>query len=214
MTPVPGTTRDLLHETINIDGLPVNLVDTAGLRESSDPVERIGIERAQRAAGEADLLLEVIDIATPGDADASQPHPEAGREPLPAGDSPVRIRVYNKIDLVGRPADVVEQDHAVRVYVSAKSGDGVDALRRTISERIGWSRSTESHFIARRRHLEALAGAHSALEAAGGALAARLGMEIVAEELRIAQEALGLITGRVTTEDLLGEIFSTFCIGK
>jgi tRNA modification GTPase len=191
VTPQPGTTRDALREPIQIDGVPLVVVDTAGLRETSDEVERLGVERTRHELARADLVLEVIDAT--------------GEEALlaPGAD---RIAVYNKVDL--RPGFVPP---AGAVAVSAKTGEGMDRLRRAILTAAGWSSTGESTFLARERHLRALDLARTHL-AAAASLPAR--PELFAEELRLAQEALAAITGEFTADDLLGEIFARFCIGK
>jgi tRNA modification GTPase len=201
VTPVAGTTRDLVREDIRIEGVPLHVVDTAGLRESTDEVERIGIERAWQEIRRADVVLAVLD-ARGSDEEGILSGFESA---LPAGAT--RIRVVNKIDLAGVPA--ARTAHEVRL--SAITGEGMDLLRAALLEAAGWGRSGESVFLARERHLRALgrARAHLAAAAAQGAR-----WELFAEDLRLAQQALAEITGEVTTEDLLGEIFSRFCIGK
>jgi tRNA modification GTPase len=194
VTPVPGTTRDTLREPVQIDGVPLVLVDTAGLRASTDLVERLGIERTQRELERADLVLAVYD--------ATQGRDELERLPRAAA----RIEVYNKLDLV--PGFVPPSG---ALAVSAESGEGLDRLRRAILEAAGWSSSGEPVFLARERHLRALEKARGHLDAA--AKEARR-WEFFAEELRLAHRALGTITGEFTADDLLGEIFARFCIGK
>ncbi len=193
---MPGTTRDALREAIQIEGVPVVVVDTAGLRESQDEVEQLGMERTRQEMARADVLLVIL---------------EAGRLEEPQGPLPeaaMRLTVVNKIDLVsGAPAG----RHGREIHVSAKTGAGIDALRGAILESAGWTSHGETVFLARERHLRALATARAHLEAAA-AQAAR--WELFAEELRLAQDALGVITGRVSADDLLGEIFSRFCVGK
>jgi tRNA modification GTPase len=194
VTPVAGTTRDALREPIQIEGVPLVLVDTAGLRSSTDIVERIGIERTRRELERADAVIAVFEV--PG-----------GREEienLPAG-IPV-IEVYNKIDLA--PGFAVP---AWALAVSAKTGQGIEQLRRTILQAAGWSSTGEPVFLARERHLRALEQARGHLDAA--ARESRR-WEFFAEELRLAHAALGSITGEFSTDDLLGEIFARFCIGK
>jgi len=194
VTPVPGTTRDALREAIQIAGVPLIVVDTAGLREATDLVERLGVERTQHELARADLVLLIHE--------AGEPHvrldglPEAAQE----------IDVYNKIDLA---PDFIAPPGAVAV--SAKTGQGLDDLRTAILEAAGWSSTGESVFLARERHLHALEVAKRHLEAAGSQLPR---WEFFAEELRLAQVALGSITGEFTADDLLGQIFSRFCIGK
>jgi tRNA modification GTPase len=198
VTPIPGTTRDALREAIRIDGVPLILVDTAGLRPSRDEVERLGIERTLKEVGEADLVLAVFDAAA-GDFELPTEPPAAA----------ARIDVYNKIDLV--PGFAPPWGANPAVAVSAKTGAGMDALRRAILEAAGWKSHAESVFLARERHLRALRAADAYL-AAAAAHAQQL--ELFAEELRLAQQALAGITGEYTPDDLLGEIFSRFCIGK
>lgn len=198
VTPVPGTTRDALRETILIEGVPLNLVDTAGLRESRDEVERLGVERARRELARADLVLAVHDC-TAG----------AGAPSLEAPPAAARIDVYNKIDLAPGFAPPAGPHPAVRV--SAKTGAGIGALRHAILQAAGWRSHGESVFLARERQLRALQAAARHLEHA-----AERGrqMELFAEELRLAHRELAAITGEFTAEELLGEIFSRFCIGK
>jgi tRNA modification GTPase len=193
VTPVPGTTRDALREPVQIEGIPLLLVDTAGLRVASDVVERLGVERTQRELERADVVIAVFEATRGKDL----------LENLPQG-VPV-IEVYNKLDLVSGfvpPAGALA--------ASAKTGQGLGALRTAILRAAGWSSSGEPVFLARERHLRALARAREHLEAAAG----ERRWELFAEELRLAHVALGTITGEFTPEDLLGEIFSRFCIGK
>ena len=196
VTAVPGTTRDALRESIQIEGVPIVIVDTAGLRESADEVERIGMARARSELEGADVVLEVLE--------AGRREPPAG--PLPAAAS--RLTVINKIDLV---AGAVAGRQGDAIHVSAKTGAGLDALRQGLLEAAGWSTRGESVFLARERHLRALDVARRHLEAAAAQGAQ---WEFFAEELRLAQEALGAISGRISADELLGEIFSRFCVGK
>ena len=196
VTPVPGTTRDALRESIQIEGVPMVVVDTAGLRESADEVERIGMARARNELERADVVLEVLD--------AGRMEPPAG--PLPAAAS--RLVVINKIDLAAGAAAGRQGD---TIRVSAKTGAGLDALRQALLEAAGWRTRGESVFLARERHLRALETARRHLEAAAAQGAQ---WEFFAEELRLAQEALGAISGRISADELLGEIFSRFCVGK
>ena len=196
VTAIPGTTRDALREAIQIDGVPIVVVDTAGLRESRDEVERLGIERTRQEMKRADVVLVIL---------------EAGRMDAPKGELPAagtRITVVNKIDLID---GTVPGRRGGQVHVSAKTGAGLDALRQAILEAAGWRSHSESVFLARERHLRALARAKGHLAAA---TAQEAQWEFFAEELRLAQEALGEISGRVSADDLLGEIFARFCIGK
>lgn len=204
VTEVPGTTRDAVREQIDIDGVPVHIIDTAGLRETTDAVELIGISRTWAMIEKADLALLV--------SDASQGSDEANRtiiDRLPAGLA--RIRVINKIDLTPHPSARERVGTEEHIRVSAKTGAGLDLLKQAIWNQAGWHPSGEGVFTARTRHIEALQAAQSHLTAAAG-VTDRL--ELYAEELRLAHEALGGITGEYTPDDLLGEIFSKFCIGK
>jgi tRNA modification GTPase len=206
VTPLPGTTRDVLRERVQLDGIPLHLIDTAGLRAASDPVEAEGIRRAQREIQRADHCLYVVD-ASAGDALQQA----AQRIDLPPG-VPVTV-VYNKIDLRSPPAP----GGAVTVpciAVSAASGEGIDALRDHLKAIAGASAGSEGALSARRRHLDALARARAQVEAAAAALATTGAVELFAEDLRLAQRALGEITGEFTSDDLLGTIFASFCIGK
>ncbi len=211
VTAVPGTTRDALRSTIQIEGIPLHIIDTAGLRETDDEVERIGIERTWREIGRADVVLLLADARSGiGDADRVI----LGRLPatLP------RITVYNKIDLAGRPAERHDEHDAhgdaVAISLSARDGSGIDLLRAELLRVAGWH-PAEDVFIARERHLRALAAAREHIGAARAVVTGSLpALELFAEELRLAQQALGEITGEFTADDLLGAIFSRFCIGK
>ncbi|MCC5813078.1 MAG: tRNA uridine-5-carboxymethylaminomethyl(34) synthesis GTPase MnmE [Ectothiorhodospiraceae bacterium] len=205
VTEIAGTTRDTLRERIQIDGMPLHVIDTAGLRESADVVEQEGIRRAWRAIAEADRLLLVVD-------DREGPGP-LERQVLAerSADTPVTI-IRNKVDLSGgKPGEDSEGPEAV-IRLSAKTGAGLDLLREHLKACMGYH-AGEGSFTARRRHLDALDRADAALQLAAGQLAVGAG-ELMAEELRQAQQALAEITGEFTSEDLLGAIFSTFCIGK
>jgi len=202
VTEIAGTTRDVLRETIDIDGLSVELVDTAGLRDNPDVVEREGIRRAHEALSRADAALWVRDTT-----DASDLPPPA----LP-DDAPTVV-VWNKIDICPPPGkyDVADTDS---VAVSAKTGEGLDALRNVIRRLAGYRNLGEGAFTARQRHVDALAEAARHFEAGRTALEQEQAGELLAEELRLAQRALGRITGEVSSDELLGKIFSEFCIGK
>jgi tRNA modification GTPase len=199
----PGTTRDVVDTTIDVAGIAIQLTDTAGLRESTDYVEEEGVRRATQAIEQADLVLFVIDDSEP---QTSQNHASM------APDADRMLRVYNKCDLSGRASGVVEDEGAGSVAVSAKTGVGIDVLERTIQQMLGYTGMGDVPLMARRRHIEALLAAQTHLQAAEQQVG--LAHELLAEELRLAQRALGAITGQVTTEDLLGQIFSKFCIGK
>ncbi|PIE01392.1 MAG: tRNA uridine-5-carboxymethylaminomethyl(34) synthesis GTPase MnmE [Thiothrix nivea] len=204
VTDVAGTTRDVLRERIDLDGMPLHVVDTAGLRDSDDPVEKIGIERAWQEIDKADLVLLLTDDS---DTEATGSNAELLAR-IPAAIP--RLTVHNKIDLSGKAAG----KHGEHVYISAKQGRGIDELRAELKNCMGYRGEAEDTFIARRRHLQALEQANKAVERAEQQLLVFNAGELMAEELRIAQDALGQITGRFTPDDLLGEIFSSFCIGK
>jgi tRNA modification GTPase len=211
VTAVPGTTRDALRSTIQIEGIPLHVIDTAGLRETDDEVERIGIERTWREIGRADVVLLLADART-GISEADR----AILDRLPA--NLPRITVYNKIDLPGRAPERHEEHDAhgdaVAISLSAKAGTGIDLLRDELLRVAGWQ-PAEDVFIARERHLRALAAAQERVVAARAIVSGPVpALELFAEELRLAQHALGEITGKFTADDLLGAIFSRFCIGK
>jgi tRNA modification GTPase len=203
VTELAGTTRDVLREQINIDGLAVELVDTAGLRDDPDRIEEEGIRRARKAMARADAVLWI--------QDATDPVPGHIAEPVPDG-VPVTI-VRNKIDLSGERPGRVDGEKPV-VMLSARTGEGLDLLRERIRELAGFRDLGEGAFTARRRHLEALCDAQGHFDAGRAALRDARAGELLAEELRLAQQALATITGEVTADDLLGRIFSEFCIGK
>lgn len=202
VTEIPGTTRDAIRQTINLDGVPVHVVDTAGLRDSTDPVERIGIARTWKAIELADLAILVID-ATKGETDAD-------RMILSLLPAKLRcLRVFNKCDLANLPAGSATDGSSVTL--SAKTGVGIDELVKALAAGIGWQGASEGIFMARERHLAALRSAHAAIIRAQAEVNRQ---ELFAEELRLGHEALMTITGEVSADDLLGEIFSRFCIGK
>ncbi len=203
VTEIAGTTRDALRETIQIEGIPLHIIDTAGLRETADQVERIGIERTWREIDRADVILRLVDAGCDGATgqDIDLRLPEAAE----------RITVLNKIDLLGLAAERSIVDGRVCLQVSARSGEGVELVRQELLRIAGWHAHGEDVILARERHLVALRQALAHAEEAGRQLAA---LELFAEELRLAQEQLGEITGEFTADDLLGVIFSRFCIGK
>ena len=203
VTGFAGTTRDVLRERIDLEGLAVELVDTAGLREDPDLVEAEGIRRARAALARADAVLWLQDAAEPG--------PAAVGEPMPEG-TPVTI-VRTKIDQTGEPPGVAGGDPPV-IRISVRTGAGVDALKARLLELAGHRGPGEGAFTARRRHVEALEAAARHFEAGRAALAAERAGELLAEELRLARQSLGEITGGATADELLGRIFAEFCIGK
>jgi tRNA modification GTPase len=216
VTPVPGTTRDVVSETIQIEGVPLHVIDTAGLRESEDHVERIGIERAWGQIEAADAVLFLHDLTRASapeyrDADASIARGLADK--LPTG-VPV-IDVWNKVDAVAATDAAAHVPEHEEVTLSAKTGAGLDALRRKLLEVAGWQSAPEGVYIARERHVQALRRVATHLEGAMAQIESPApALELLAEELRLAQNALSEITGEFTSDDLLGVIFSSFCIGK
>lgn len=207
VTDIPGTTRDLVHADLTLDGLPIRIVDTAGLRDSHDPVEQEGVRRAYREAAQADLVLLVEDDRDP-----------AG-EPAVAGLSAAGvavdrlIRVRNKADLSGAATGAVRQDDVTVLRVSALTGAGIDALVRQIESQVGYS-AEAGGFTARQRHIRALQDGQAALARAAALLEEDAPPELAAEELRAVHAALGGIVGSLSADELLGEIFASFCIGK
>jgi tRNA modification GTPase len=204
VTEIPGTTRDAVRQSVQVEGVPMNIIDTAGLRDTSDTVERLGIARTWDAIEKADVLLLVVDARS-----GVTREDRAIVDRLPR--SLARIVVFNKIDLSGEPPAAEERDGERRIRLSAKTGEGMGQLRAAVLSLAGWQSSGEDVFMARERHVSALERAAAALERASAA-AARI--ELFAEELRLAQRELDAITGEITADDLLGEIFSRFCIGK
>ena len=205
VTEVAGTTRDALRETVQIEGIPLHIIDTAGLRETEDAVERIGIERTWREIERADVILRLVDARVGASASAT----EAIDARLPQAVE--RIIIANKIDLVGLEAGRVEENGVVRLQVSAKKGAGMELVRAELLRVAGWQAHGEDLILARERHLQALRAALAHIGTAAGQSAA---LELFAEELRLAQDVLGEITGEFSADDLLGVIFSRFCIGK
>ncbi|MGE4073623.1 MAG: tRNA uridine-5-carboxymethylaminomethyl(34) synthesis GTPase MnmE [Lysobacterales bacterium] len=242
VTAIPGTTRDVLHEALNVDGLPITVVDTAGLRHTEDEVEREGIHRAGREAHRADLVLWVVEANSRdsglgtrdsgeqkrdsglGTRDSGKQEPGSGA----AGHAPGRaeleslglaagiatLTVHNKIDLGAEPARLERRADGVHLWLSARHGEGLDLLRRALLEHAGLGEGSSGDFSARLRHVDALERCQAQLAAARQhALDSGQG-ELAAEDLRLAHEALGEIVGRFRSDDLLGAIFSSFCIGK
>jgi len=210
VTDIPGTTRDVLRERIDIEGIPVHLADTAGIRDTEDAIEAEGVRRALRAVAEADLVL-VVEDAT-GEAQAAR----ALAARLPEG--PPRLRVVNKVDLLSAAERRPYADQPGCLLISARSGEGLDALRRSVRDLVGagpGDRATVGgEFSARQRHVDALRRAAAHIDAGAAIMASTRAGELLAEELRLAQQQLGEITGEMASDDLLGQIFSSFCIGK
>ncbi|WP_039916131.1 tRNA uridine-5-carboxymethylaminomethyl(34) synthesis GTPase MnmE [Cellvibrio mixtus] len=212
VTSIEGTTRDVLREHIHIDGMPLHIIDTAGLRESPDEVEQIGIQRAWQEIQQADRVLLLIDSRQ---TTFNDPH-DIWPEFVDQLQDPTKVTlVRNKIDLSGEQAGL-SQSHAGTTYIgiSAATGEGVDELKQHLKSIMGFSDNSESGFTARRRHLDALERAQSFLYSGKAQLQGYAAGELLAEDLRQAQNALGEITGEFTPDDLLGRIFSSFCIGK
>ena len=203
VTPVAGTTRDVVRSTLQVEGIPLHVIDTAGLRDTEDEVEKIGIERTWREIERADVVVLLVDART-GAGDAER----AILEQLPA--SLARITVYNKVDLAGRVAERHDESDGIAISLSAKHGDGIELLRNELLRIAGWH-PAEDVFIARERHLRALTETREHIATAQAQLPQ---LELFAEELRLAQLALSSITGEFSADDLLGEIFGRFCIGK
>jgi tRNA modification GTPase len=207
VTDIAGTTRDVLHEQLSIDGLPLTLVDTAGLRETADPIEAEGVRRAKAEIEHADHVLLVVDDTSGLGCDEQALLAEIGNR------CPVTV-VANKIDLSGAPAGLRRGRDYEHIGVSATTGAGFDALAAHLKQAAGMNEDATPAFVARRRHLDALSRADAALEIGHERLVVDAAGELLAEELRTAQNALGEITGAFTSDDLLGAIFSSFCIGK
>jgi tRNA modification GTPase len=211
VTAHPGTTRDRIERSIDIGGLALNVIDTAGLRTPADEIESLGIDRTLDAVGEADIVLELVDATGAAERYSRSVLTPDWRQRI--GPHATRLLVVNKVDLSGDAPGLRDG----RLYVSAKTCAGLDSLRAELLHRAGWEQapSDEGVYLARARHLDAIARTQSHLQEAAAHLhSAALRPELAAEELRLAGLALGEITGQVTADDILGEIFSRFCIGK
>jgi tRNA modification GTPase len=205
VSPTPGTTRDTVELIIQLDGLPVHLVDTAGLRSTEEEIEQEGIRRARRAVASADIAVLVLEDG--GTADV-QTH----LADIPRGVKPVVL--WNKIDLSGRPPGARPEADPPAFSVSVMTGEGLDALRHHLKSAMGYQSAGEAPYIARRRHLDAIAAARGHFDQALAAMRDGRSGELIAEDLRLAQQHLGEITGEFTADDLLGRICADFCIGK
>jgi tRNA modification GTPase len=203
VTDIAGTTRDVLREHIQLDGMPLHIIDTAGLHNSDNPVEQEGIRRAHLELAKADHILWLHDVRQPDDALLSV---------LPE-DVPL-TQVYNKIDTLGLTPKKVTDEHGTQLYVSVKTGAGLALLIAHLKESVGFNNTADTVFLARRRHLEALSAGQLCVNNALQQLQNYQAGELVAEELRLAQHALAEITGAVNSDELLGKIFASFCIGK
>lgn len=206
VTDIAGTTRDAVRETIQIEGIPLHIIDTAGLRDTEDSLEKLGIERSWREIERADVILQLVDARS---GLASEDIQIAARLPVSSGLP--RIVVHNKCDLAGLAAGRREECGQVHLFLSALTGAGIALLHDELLRIAGWQAHGEDVILARERHLRALAVAGLHLDRATAELERS---ELCAEELRLAQDALGTITGEFSADDLLGEIFSRFCIGK
>ena len=211
VTDIAGTTRDVLREHIHIDGMPLHIIDTAGLREASDEVERIGIARAWEEIAQADQVLLMID-STEQKVDDFKAEWAEFLAKLPPN-MPVTV-IRNKVDLSGEPEGLEQLENFTLIRLSAQTKVGVDLLREHLKKSMGYQSSTEGGFLARRRHLQALEEAAEHLARGHVQLTQFFAGELLAEELRMVQNALSEITGQFTSDDLLGNIFSSFCIGK
>ncbi|MBY8271313.1 tRNA uridine-5-carboxymethylaminomethyl(34) synthesis GTPase MnmE [Vibrio fluvialis] len=211
VTDIAGTTRDVLREHIHIDGMPLHIIDTAGLRDASDEVEKIGIERAWEEIAQADRVLFMVDGTTTDATDPQDIWPDfVDRLPDSMGMTVIR----NKVDQTGETLGICHVNQPPLIRLSAKTGEGVDALRSHLKECMGFAGNQEGGFMARRRHLDALERAAEHLDIGQQQLEGYMAGEILAEELRLAQQHLNEITGEFSSDDLLGRIFSSFCIGK
>lgn len=208
VTPIAGTTRDQLQQTIHIEGIPLHIIDTAGLRETDDAVERIGVARSWQTIANADVILHLYDVyEEQTNCALAQKIAEHVRPGIPL------LRLINKIDLALNDTTLPTPEAENCLRISAKTGQGIDTLRHHLLNIAGWQAAQEGIFLARERHLQALQQANAHLLQAQNFLAVT-SFELLAEELRLAQENLSHITGIFTSDDLLGEIFNRFCIGK
>ncbi|MBN3574867.1 tRNA uridine-5-carboxymethylaminomethyl(34) synthesis GTPase MnmE [Vibrio neptunius] len=211
VTDIAGTTRDVLREHIHIDGMPLHIIDTAGLRDASDEVEKIGIERAWEEIEQADRVLFMVDGTTTDATDPKEIWPDfVDRLPSNIGMTVIR----NKVDQTDETLGICHVNDPTLIRLSARTGQGVESLRTHLKECMGFAGGHEGGFMARRRHLEALEKAAQHLDIGQQQLEGYMAGEILAEELRIAQQHLNEITGEFSSDDLLGRIFSSFCIGK
>ncbi|MBS3964295.1 MAG: tRNA uridine-5-carboxymethylaminomethyl(34) synthesis GTPase MnmE [Methylomonas sp.] len=205
VTDIAGTTRDVLRERIQIDGMPLHIIDTAGLRNSDNIVEQEGIRRAHLEIEKADKILLLLDSTAQTETD-------------PVDDTLIDsnraiTRIFNKIDISGVPPQILETPQGTSIYLSAKTGAGLDLLQQHLKQSVGFGETQENTFVARRRHITALENALASVNQAANQMQHHA-HELVAEELKLAQNSLGTITGEFSTDDLLGEIFGSFCIGK
>ncbi|MEE2684264.1 MAG: tRNA uridine-5-carboxymethylaminomethyl(34) synthesis GTPase MnmE [Pseudomonadota bacterium] len=206
VTDIPGTTRDTLKEKITIDGLAINVTDTAGIRETTDPVEQEGISRAGQAIEASDCLIWVCDISSDIDQNI--------KDAKQLAEGKKTILVLNKIDLINKPAKLFELDNLTVVQLSVLTGEGMGVFLKQLISISGYSPNSGGTFSARSRHIESLEKSKGILSAAMHNFKEKKALELAAEDLRMVQRALSEITGELTSDDLLGEIFASFCIGK
>ena len=211
VTDIEGTTRDLLREQIDIDGMPLHIIDTAGLRDAPDQVEQIGINRAWEEIRKADRILVMVDARTSESTDPHELIPELSEH---LDDFRHITLIRNKIDLVNEAASLEEIDGLTQIRLSARENIGVELLQQHLKTVMGYQGSGEGAFMARRRHLDALEQATEVLNTGLWQLESNGAGELLAEDLRLAQQLLGEITGQISADDLLGKIFGSFCIGK
>jgi len=211
VTDIAGTTRDVLSEQINIDGLPLHIIDTAGLREAKDKVEQIGIERAAKEIEQADRVLLIVDANEHDVADAKN---EIKKYINPKIQLPPVTLIRNKADLIGESASITDNDFETIITLSASEKTGINLLKKHLKDVVGFKASESGAFMARRRHIDALKRAQEHLNIGYIQLTEMSAGEILAEELKLTQSCLNEITGEFTSDDLLGQIFSSFCIGK
>jgi len=206
VTDIAGTTRDVLKEYIQLDGLPLHIIDTAGIHESENLIEKEGIRRAHHEIKQADKVLIIHDVRDKKGLDdfTAQLDIRADKQ----------VVIFNKIDLINEPAKVLSHDRGDQIFLSIKTGEGLDLLKDYLKKSVGYNENQEAVFIARQRHVNALSEALTAIRTGLMQLQEHQAAEIVAEELRLAQNHLGEITGKISSDDLLGKIFSSFCIGK
>lgn len=211
VTDIAGTTRDVLREHIHIDGMPLHIIDTAGLREATDEVEKIGVERAWQEIEQADHILFMVDSTTTQATEPKQIWPEFMAR-LPKS-LPITV-IRNKVDITDEPIAITKVGNYSLIRLSAYRKEGIDLLRQHLKESIGFNHHIEGGFLARRRHIQALNIAAEHLQQGYQQLVVAHSGELLAEELRLTQQALSEITGEFSSDDLLGRIFSSFCIGK
>ncbi|MGL4667854.1 MAG: tRNA uridine-5-carboxymethylaminomethyl(34) synthesis GTPase MnmE, partial [Saezia sp.] len=216
VTPIAGTTRDKVTQTIQIEGIPLHIIDTAGLRESSDEVEKIGIDRAWKEIGQADAVIFLHDLERQKDAEYQEQEQKLHQQIMQLVSREVTVlEVYNKSDIKALTENQQQQSNASELWISAKTGYGIQELREKLLEIAGWQAMPEDVFMARERHIQSLQKTYEHVAAAFEFLDSDYRqLELIAEELRLAQRSLGEITGVMTADDLLGVIFSQFCIGK